>query len=1425
MRTAKRCALLGLLLLSSAWLAADAAQWVVALDGSGAFRSIQGAIDAASYGDVVYVSPGTYEEHVALKDGVRVLGAGASSTSIRYAYGFDEVVRAVNMGGGSLERVTIERLASVLPGPAVRVESAAAALIDCVVSGGQGAGIEVIGPVASLLLEGVDILDNAGHGVHVHDGGTVSLERCRIETNASSGLVVGTSSSADVRDGEIARNGRSGVVVEGSGTLYLARAAIRGHSDWGLVALGACALRLETADLADNAKGGVQIAGTSQAVLHGVATRGGAAGVQFGGAASITASELRVADAVADAVTAVGSARLDAVRLEVRAAGGAGVVLDTSSEVRLVSSTVIDCGGDGISIRAGSPEVRQTIVAYNQGAGIRLDASRVPPPTADLAYNNVWDNGQDYVGTARPATDTVAAPELASLGGELVLLPTSPCLETGEAWGTIGSAATIEASRALSVDLEPRIAGWLGATWTSTLRVSGLPLQVDRLALGCEWGGDSAYVDVEAALLGAWGASVAAAASGTVSWERDEAGRATLGYGLEGALSGGRPWATAWLTAELAGAGPYASGRLALAWPGVAWTSDASLGFAGPVSLSLSIGWGDLTLRSLSGSLGARIPAAGAALSLTASAAVLPVLAAGLEASWSDVWTLRADYRPTEEAWRASLSLGDAAARVEASVRFVSGDFADAAASIALRGRLVGAHANLSLGPTGPRVGAGISVAVPGLRSAPQNVPPTPAFRTTPPDPEVGKPIRFLADESEDPDGELREIWWDFGDGAAAEGVAADHAYATPGTYQVVLTVSDDDDAVATLAQSVRVWPADTAPRAAFAAYPVSESGVRLPRGLREGDRVLLDAGDSTDLDGAIVEYSWDVGADGEFELTTADSVATVGPLDAGSHPVTLRAIDDSGRSTAVMRVVVVARSAPPLAQFSFSPPTPALRDPVYFSDRSADADGAVVLREWDFGDGTSSRDASPVHRYERVGRYAVTLRVTDDSGLTAEVKQALDVAAVPEIVEISDVWALAIGVSNYEEVKDLQYAADDAVAMVDLFLGAGVPADHVRLLLDRDGPQPDLNDLEARRATLVNVREALGWLRRVAKPNDLVVIHFSGHGLQGADDDGDERDGVDEFFVLWDTRNAAKEDTALRDDEFGAALDRIESDHVVVFFDGCYSGGLSRSLPSSARPATDKADLFSDFSVEGRLVFAASSEAQDAFESDDFGHGIFTHFVLDGLAGAADAGGDGRVTAWELYEFLAGRVPERALVEHGTRQDPQLLGEGDVRVLLAQAARPPEADFTYGPGRPYAGGAVTFVDQSTGSRRIADREWTFGDGAKSAEESPTHSYAEPGEYTVELRVTQDGGAESATTRTVSVGDAGKVLSLDAESGLAVLSLGREHGVAVGDRFAAGGTPSVLEVAELLESETSAARVISGPPPAPGAALRPLPTS
>jgi PKD repeat protein len=69
---------------------------------------------------------------------------------------------------------------------------------------------------------------------------------------------------------------------------------------------------------------------------------------------------------------------------------------------------------------------------------------------------------------------------------------------------------------------------------------------------------------------------------------------------------------------------------------------------------------------------------------------------------------------------------------------------------------------------------------------------PVASFAVDPLNPGVGDVVAFNAELSYDPDGEIVNYSWNFGDEGTAEGMTVNHSYNTAGDYIVTLTVRDD---------------------------------------------------------------------------------------------------------------------------------------------------------------------------------------------------------------------------------------------------------------------------------------------------------------------------------------------------------------------------------------------------------------------------------------------------------------------------------------------------------------------------------------------------------------------------------------------------------------------------------------------------------
>jgi PKD repeat protein len=112
---------------------------------------------------------------------------------------------------------------------------------------------------------------------------------------------------------------------------------------------------------------------------------------------------------------------------------------------------------------------------------------------------------------------------------------------------------------------------------------------------------------------------------------------------------------------------------------------------------------------------------------------------------------------------------------------------------------------------------------------------------------------------------------------------------------------------------------------------------------------------------------------------------------------------------------IIPAAPKAPYAHASADKTEVTVGEPVWFSSEGSwDPDGYIASWYWDFGDGESSTEASPVHPYAVAGTYEVSLVVTDNDGLSSEPARltiTVTVANLPPVaVASADKTLVAVG-------------------------------------------------------------------------------------------------------------------------------------------------------------------------------------------------------------------------------------------------------------------------------------------------------------------------------------------------------------------------------------------------------------------------------
>ena len=172
------------------------------------------------------------------------------------------------------------------------------------------------------------------------------------------------------------------------------------------------------------------------------------------------------------------------------------------------------------------------------------------------------------------------------------------------------------------------------------------------------------------------------------------------------------------------------------------------------------------------------------------------------------------------------------------------------------------------------------------------NQDPTASFTAVPTAGDGPLPVTFDATASDDPDGTIVSYDWDYGDQTAGSGQTPSHTYSGPGSYTVILTVTDNRGGTATATTTVTVT-GNYSPTASFTAAPTTGEAP-LP--------VDFNATASYDPDGTSVSYGWNYGDQTTGSGPTPSHTYTT----PGTYTVTLTVTDIEGATATATGTIIV---------------------------------------------------------------------------------------------------------------------------------------------------------------------------------------------------------------------------------------------------------------------------------------------------------------------------------------------------------------------------------------------------------------------------------------------------------------------------------------------------------------------------------------
>ena len=242
---------------------------------------------------------------------------------------------------------------------------------------------------------------------------------------------------------------------------------------------------------------------------------------------------------------------------------------------------------------------------------------------------------------------------------------------------------------------------------------------------------------------------------------------------------------------------------------------------------------------------------------------------------------------------------------------------------------------------------------------------------------------------------------------------------------------------------------------------------------------------------------------------------------------------------------------------------------------------------------------------------------------------------------------AVIVGVSDYAgDQLDLRYAAKDAEDMAKAVALGGrrlFGADHVQIRL-LTTTQAD----SRARPTKANITAAFESLSE-AKPDDILFVYFSGHGVAFQD------------VYHYPTQEAL---TTNLDDPAVRAERSVSSDEIaqwlkqspatqrqVLVLDTCAAGAAAKSLVEHRNVPSDQIRALERLKDRtGVHVLMGSAADRVSWEATQFEQGLLTHALLRGMKGAA-LRDDQYIDVSRLFNYVADEVPKLAALVGGIQR------------------------------------------------------------------------------------------------------------------------------------------------------------------------------
>ena len=302
-------------------------------------------------------------------------------------------------------------------------------------------------------------------------------------------------------------------------------------------------------------------------------------------------------------------------------------------------------------------------------------------------------------------------------------------------------------------------------------------------------------------------------------------------------------------------------------------------------------------------------------------------------------------------------------------------------------------------------------------------------------------------------------------------------------------------------------------------------------------------------------------------------------------------------------------------------------------------------------------------HPFLKEGENKVTVIAASESGINSRgLEQTIYIDSFKS--ELPNFYAVVIGVGDYAtNGLDLKYATKDAEGIAKA------------IQLGADGLFPNRNSIYSLtsntklKPSKSNIEKVFNEISKTAKSQDVILLYMAGHGVSTSSENGEF------YFLTKDARSTSKEvymyDEKIREnhtistEEWVGLLKKIPALKQVMIIDACGSGKAVDNLlsmrdidPSQIRAIDRMMDRTGMYVISGCAADAVS------YEASQYGQGLLTFSILQGMKGAA----------LEEEKF----IDVESLLNHAVEMVP-VLAEGVGGVQKPQLLKPKSGSFDIG--------------------------------------------------------------------------------------------------------------------------------------------------